>query len=156
MYRDILRRAKEIKLLNFNVLAAVLVVVFAGLVALPALAEGAKLKAVKIPRHMQAGLNYGGYVRLDNPAPPGGVIIAIASDAEGDIAMPYRLMVREGQRSGRFPIHVSEIARARFSNIAITDGDNVVKVRARVLPAPALSRTVMQRQVQMRWRVSEN
>ncbi len=149
-----LGRLKLKKVSYFSVLVAVLVVLSLGNVP-TAWAGDAKLKAVKIPRHMQAGLNYAGYVTLDKPAPAGGVIISMASDAEDEIAMPYRFMVREGQKTGRFPIHVREIARSNFSNIAVTDGENVLKIKARVMPAPALSRTVMQRQVKLRWRVSE-
>ncbi|MGB0921658.1 MAG: hypothetical protein ACPG06_10560 [Alphaproteobacteria bacterium] len=124
-------------------------------VGLPSLANAtdANLKTFKVPRHVQAGLNYGGYVSLKEPAPPGGQILAIASDSD-DIEVPRLILVKEGTLTGRFPISINDIARSGFANIAISDGEGALQVKMRINPAPAQSRTILQRQVQTRWRVA--
>lgn len=121
-----------------------------------ALASDTRVDAVKLPRDMQAGFNYGAYVRLSAPAPAGGVVVALVTNVPYDIRMPGYLLIKEGQKTGRFPIHVSDISKGQIALIAVSDGETSVTARARVHAAQSQSRTVFQRQAPIRWRVPDD
>ena len=112
----------------------------------------AKIKKFGLPDRMDAGLNSAGYVFLEEPAGPGGVIIAIASDNKY-VEAPRRILIREGDRSGRFPIAVDQLARSSKVRMAISTGEGAIVQSTKLYSAPPVSRTVLQRRVTIRYRV---
>lgn len=112
----------------------------------------AKIKKFGLPSRMDAGFNTSGYIFLEEEAGPGGVIIAIASD-NPHVEAPRRILIREGDRSGRFPIAVDQLAKSSKVRMAISTGEGGLVQSSNLYSAPPVSRTVLQRRTPIRYRV---
>lgn len=125
-------------------------------ITIPAIAaDDPELREISVPREISAGYIEPGYVRLDGPAGPDGVVVFLVNDQPGMVAHPTRIFIKPGDESGMFPIRASHNAKSRYVKIAASTGDDGVLDKMRIHAAPAQSRTLMQRNVPVKFRVRD-
>src|SRR5260370_24320622 len=76
-----------------------------------------------------------GIITLTDPAPPGGVMVDLASDQPGVVAVPGKPLIPEGAVATFFEPIISGTATATTALITATVGDESTSTKLHILPA---------------------
>lgn len=86
------------------------------------------------PDTVCATLSSVGTVRLNCPAPAGGVLIALASSDTAVAQVPASVLVEEGETTATFPVTTGAVTREAHARISATAGGVIRLAKLRVRP----------------------